>query len=146
MSNSAQFTQFMVGDATNTLQDLSQYVDSVTLNDDSAVTNVTAFATGGGVVTESNIKGAQQSQMQATFFYDPNALAVLLQILGARGGSTIQARQGTNAAPTYGDQIFQMTATLFSLRVTYNTGQPAKIACDFRPTDGGAIIPAWYPG
>jgi hypothetical protein len=143
-TQSAQFTQVYVGDETNTLVEISQYVKSTNIPRVNADANVTTFATGGGPVTENHIRGAVQAQVQIDCFFDPALLAIINRIVGSRTGSTLQVRSGNNAAPTAGDMLYQGTFTLFGIHVTYNTNAEAALALDFRPTDGGAIVPDFY--
>lgn len=142
-TQSSQFSQVYCGDATNTLQEISQYVKSVNIPQDNVATTLTTHATGGGPVTEQVQKGARTANVQVEVFMDPAVLLILNQILGALNGSTWQFRNGNNAAPAVGDMLYQGTFTLFSMALTYNPGTEATWMLDLRPTDQGAIVPGW---
>ncbi|MEP7285399.1 MAG: hypothetical protein ABI947_06495 [Chloroflexota bacterium] len=142
-TQSAAFTQYLIGDETNTLTDISQYVTKCPLPRQSADANLTAFATGGGAITETHLRGAAQSQIACECLFDPALIALLARIVGNRSGSTFQARLGNNAAPQPGDPLFQGTYTLFGLTFSYNTNTDATVTLDLKPSDGGALVPGW---
>jgi hypothetical protein len=141
---SSQFTQVRLGDETNAMTDISAYVRSVNIPKGNNMLNATAFAASGGPVTQDQRKGAIQSQVTVEVHHDPTLLAILMRIFGSRTGSTLEARQGNNLAPTTGDPVYRATMTLFSMVSNYATGQDATWTLTFQPTDGGSIVPGWY--
>jgi hypothetical protein len=142
-AQAGEFGQYWISDAAGVLTEISAYVTNSTLPRQSASTDLTTFATGGGPVTNNIIRGAAQSVVTLTLLFDPVVVALIEQLWGGRGGATFQHWAGKNAQPTSGDQVFQGTMTLTKFDPTYNAGAVATIAITLQPTDGGAIVPGW---
>jgi hypothetical protein len=54
-----------------------------------------------------------------------------------------EALFGSNAAPTYGDDCFRGTYTVFSANINYASGNEATLGINIKPTDGGSVVPDW---
>lgn len=143
MTQAGAFGQVSIGDATNTLVDITANVQDIDTPLIRLATDVTTFSAGGNPATRNIIEGAIQSTITMTLIYDPTIWVLLFQIWGARSGSLIQHMAGKNALPTLGDTVFRGTYTLFTIIPTYTPGQTAKLACTFMITDGGATVPGW---
>jgi hypothetical protein len=140
---SAQFRRIWLADSTGTLQEVTGNVTQAQYPRGSKDTNLTAFMPGGGPATENHIRGAAQSNVTMTLLHDDPTAALLNQIVAARTGIEIRIWEGNNNIPQVGDPIFRGTYTLFGASLTYNANQNAAWACDFSPTDSGAITPGW---
>ena len=140
---SGQFSTIQIADAAGTLQEISQYVTSVSPTMTPADTDLTSFATGGGMVTENHRRGATMNEITMKGLFDPTFVKILRQIVGARSGVQFIFKAGSNAAPTYGDETFTGTYTIMGLNFTYNTGAPATIDVDLKPADGSTTAPAF---
>lgn len=148
ISLQGQFTTVLlpanVVSSPTTLTDYSAYVTGVPdLDIGSDDVDLTTFAPGGVGIAETHLQGALVASLRISFLYDLVIAKVLRQLVGQRAGFSVQVRSGSNAAPTYGDEVVAGTFTLMSLPLVYAPGQPAKIDCTFAPADQGAITPTY---
>jgi len=141
---SGQFVQVFIANAAGTLVDISPYLTSLTPQRASEQTDLTTFASGGGPITGTVVRGAAQAEFQLTGLFDPAFIKMLRQITAARAGVLFQVKAGSNATPTQGDVLFQGTMLPIGPTITYNAGNtPAACVMDLKPADNGAVAPAF---
>jgi hypothetical protein len=142
-TQSNEFTQVYVGDETNALIELGEDLKSATFPEEAAEATMTGFAPGGGRVTEDKRRGALQATVSLEVYINAAMWDLANRIAFARGGSTLRGLFGNNALPTYGDPLYQGTFTLFTITINYNVGAEATMTWEFKPTDGGPLVPKW---
>ena len=142
---SSQFKIIKVADELGALTEISADVRTASHPKGNVAANARAFAAGGGIVTNSQFKGAVTSQLSVEVFHGNAIVALLMRIWNKRDGGLWQFWEGNNAAPTFGDQMFQGSFTLFGMNLAYATNQEAVWTLDLRPSDGGLVVPGWYP-
>jgi hypothetical protein len=135
---SGQFTAIYLANAAGTLTDISPYIVSVEVQRGSDSTDLTTFASGGGPVTITVIRGAATSEFTLKGLYDPAFAKIVRQIVAARSGFAVQIRSGSNAAPGQGDELYSGTFTCLNYSLAYNTGAVATVDLDLKPADGSA--------
>ena len=143
MTQQAGFTQFYVGDITNTLNDLSIYVKTIKVPLNAGTVDLTSLVSGATNAPTTQMKRAQiQSDVSITLFDDLGWYGVVEQIINYRTGTTLKVQTGKNALPSVGDIIFYGTFTLFSVTSDWTTKKDATSVLNFKPSDGGLIAPA----
>lgn len=139
---SGEFHQIWVKDSLGTEHEWSTYLQgagNIKIGADDR--DATTFETSGVASAEKHTRGAKTASLQAKFLYHPTLVQVLRQIIGSLGGFTVRTLSGSNAVPTYGDEVFIATMTLVSFTLNPTPGQNMVIDCTFVPADGGAIAP-----
>ena len=136
--NASQFGQQFEANAAGTLTEISAYVTGCDPKRDSADTNLTTFAAGGGPVTGTHIRGAAMSEWSLKALFDPTFAKLHRQVIAARSGVAFRQKAGTNAAPTAADESFSGTFCPIQYQLTYNTGAVATISTDMKIADGAA--------
>lgn len=143
MTQNSGFSQAQIGDFTGTLIDLSQYFKDTNVPLTAGTVDTTTLQPGATVPPTTRVIRAQIiSDVTINFYFDLAVWYVLEQIIGMRGGSPVRLNTGNNAAPVPGDILFQGTMTLFSAVISGQTKADLMIACNWKPTDGGLIVPA----
>lgn len=141
-SLSAQFQRIWIPDSTGTVQNLSAYARSITAKIGNDQIDGTAFDANGHAIARSIRKGALVASLEVQWIWHKTLIQVLRQIVGSVAGFPVVCAHGGNAAPTYGDEVFEGTMTLLSIPVTWTPGQTVMLTTSFMPADGGSITPA----
>lgn len=146
VTQNGDFIYLKVTDFWGTVQDLTAFMKNATNPFQRAPIDVTTPGPNGGRSTTGMLLGQVISQPQVTLFVDQSTVTnVLWPLLGKPDGSLWAWYQGTNAAPTQGDQIFKGTYTVFGLHPTGTPGNAHIMTVDLKPSDQGAVVPGWYP-
>jgi hypothetical protein len=140
-SLSAQFSRIWIPNSVGTITNLSAYADSITAQIGNDAIDGTTFNASGYPVARSIRKGALVASLEVKWKWHKDLIQVLRQIVGSVNGFDVIAAHGGNAAPTYGDEVFEGTMTLLSLPVTLQPGQTVSFSTTFMPADGGSIVP-----
>lgn len=143
-TNSGQFSQALVANAAGTLVDTSPYLQgSLDPKRSSADTDLTTFASGGGPVTRTHVRGAGMAEFPLNYFYDPVIAKFWRQVIAARSGFLVSLRMGANNIPGMGDEIFTGTMTCLDFDLVYDTNKPSTLVFNLVPADGGLIVPTF---
>ncbi len=141
-SYSGEFHQIWVNDSAGTTHELSTYLQGAgNLKIGADDRDATTFEASGVASAEKHTKGAKTASVQCKFLYHPTLVQILRQIVGSLAGFTVKTLSGSNAVPTFGDEVFYGTMTLLSFTLNPTPGQNMTIDCTFVPADGGAIEP-----
>lgn len=138
---SAQHNQLFVDDSLGTLNEWTDFCDSINVKVGNDDRDGTSFKAGGLSIAETHTKGALTASVEVKGKYTRTAAGRLRQIVGSISGFTVRTMSGANAAPTFGDEVFQMEATLSSVQLTVAPGQNVMFNATFVPADGGSPAP-----
>lgn len=140
-ANSAQHNQIWLANAAGTVVEWTSQADQINVHVGNADRDGTTFKAGGLSIAETHTKGTLVSSVDVRFKYSVALMKHLRQIVGSISGFYVRTASGSNAAPTYGDEVFEGTMTMLAPQITGAPGQTVMVQCTFVPADGGATAP-----
>ncbi len=138
-TNSSQFNQVFINDASATQQEISNYITAADPQVSNADTNVSTFNAGGNPVTSTHIRGAISADFQAKGLFDPTYAKIMRQIIAIRAGTTYTQKAGSNNIPGQADELYAATVCPIGYTLTYNFGSTASMDFDLKLADGAGI-------
>jgi hypothetical protein len=140
-SISAQFQRIWLPNSAGTVAEFSENVQSANAKIGNDPIDGTTAKAGGYATAEHFVKGALAASLEVKWIWSKALIEYLRQLVGSVAGFPVLCANGSNAFPTYGDEVFIGTMTLLGIPITLAPGQTINFTTTFMPADGGLIVP-----
>lgn len=121
--------------------EVSQYFDQFDPDISYDMQDKTTMRDGGKPVTRNSQRGAINSEPGMKARFSKAFMKILRQCIACRTGIDVRCYQGSNAAPTLGDEIYTASLLFLGFTLNFNSGSESSVDIDAKPADAGTLTP-----